>query len=351
MPGYKYLPMVSIAVWVGFILAEVLLMLTGFMNTYPESRYGFYQSAFTYNTKNVYNILTASTPVTEDSPEFSYTYQVNSLGFTGGEWPQQPDSNTYRIITLGDSFTEGIGAPSDSAYPALLQNLLTENGLKVRVLNAGASGSDPVFGYKNLHDRLLRYKPDLVIQTISENDVLNDFGVKGGFERFKTDSTLQSHEQDKLEIIYAISHTSRIFLNIAGYNYKRPHCMGKEADCIVDKNKILEDVVTRYSLLAEANNFKVLFVFYPTKYENTNAAYYFDFNPAKAYMAHKKQVSSYDLMPCYKNVFRNEQGYKGFYWNVDGHHNGDGYRVMAECVANGIQEKGLLPIPATQSKQ
>lgn len=341
-PAYLRVLGISVSVWAGLVLMEVLLVLTGFTKTYIESRHGYYKSPFDYDTNNAYHIYIGRSTVTEDCPEFSYTYRVNSLGYTGKEWTKQADTGTYRIITMGDSFTEGVGAPADSTYPELLQAILTAKGQKVEVLNAGVGGSDPIFSYKNMSERLLPYKPNLVVQTISENDILNDFGIRGGFERFKTDSTLQRPEQSKLEIIYAISYTARVFLDLAGYNYSAPYCMNEQSDCLAEKNVILKDVITRYSMLAEANGFNVLLVFYPTKYEGSDGEYYLDFAAAKKLVAEQKAIAEYDLMPCYVGAFKNSSGYEAFYWNHDGHHNAAGYRLMAQCIADGILQKGLL---------
>src|SRR5690348_683405 len=45
-----------------------------------------------------------------------------------------------RIVVLGDSLTAGLGLAPDEAYPHLLQQRLTSEGLDYEVVNAGVSG-------------------------------------------------------------------------------------------------------------------------------------------------------------------------------------------------------------------
>ena len=73
-----------------------------------------------------------------------------------------------RVLAIGDSFTEGDGAVVDSCYPVLLGKFLNSpnDSTGYEILNAGTCGSDPVYGYQNLQDRLCNYRPDVVLQTI-----------------------------------------------------------------------------------------------------------------------------------------------------------------------------------------
>ena len=74
-----------------------------------------------------------------------------------------------RIIILGDSLTAGLGLDVDSAYPALVEQQLTDLGYPTEILNAGQSGDTTAGGVQRV-DWLLKQKPDLLIVELGAND-------------------------------------------------------------------------------------------------------------------------------------------------------------------------------------
>lgn len=323
----------AISVWIVFLFLELALLVLGWNKTYSETRSGYYRSPFEPEADNTYHIYHPNDSLKVTAPEFSYTALYNSLGFLGKEWPVEKSSRK-RIITLGDSFTEGDGAPMDSSYPAQLQKLL---GDSFEILNAGVRGSDPVFGVKNFEDRLLAYQPDLVLQTISENDVLFDMCIRGGYERFQPDSTVRFASPPWWEPIYAMSYVSRIFFHAFGFDMSEPCGNIKNPAYVAQQNELLKDVLNRFEATASANNTPVLIVFFPTKFEVFRDAYDFDYTLAKQYIKTLPHVSYIDLFDCYRSKIKNSGKPKeDFYWVIDGHHNPRGYGLMANCIAEGI---------------
>lgn len=323
-----------ISIWVGIVFTEMFLIVSGVNKDYMEERSGYYKSPFVYDSKNYYHTFHKNKIQKITATEFSYTIPYNSLGFTGEEWSIKKDSNKLRIISLGDSFTEGDGAPLDSSYPVLLNKIL---GNKYEVLNAGVRGSDPAFGYKNLQDRLLDYNPDIVIQAVSENDVLFDFCIRGGFERFVTDTVVRFNEPPWWEPLYAMSYTLRLFLNLFDINMKTPCGNIYNSSIIAKRNEQLKDIFDRFDKLAKEKSVKVIIMFYPTKFEVFREAYNYDFSESIKYIKKLNNVLAIDLFPCYKNYIENtRENYSNFYWNIDGHHNAKGYNLMAQCVSEEI---------------
>jgi hypothetical protein len=49
-------------------------------------------------------------------PEVSYARQVNAMGLTDKEFTADKAPGEYRIVALGDSFTEGVGADTASTW-------------------------------------------------------------------------------------------------------------------------------------------------------------------------------------------------------------------------------------------
>ena len=76
-----------------------------------------------------------------------------------------------KIVALGDSLTEGFGVRNEEAYPSLLQEELLKKGYKVKVINAGVSGSTSASAYSRLKWHMRIY-PDIVILALGGNDGL-----------------------------------------------------------------------------------------------------------------------------------------------------------------------------------
>jgi len=75
------------------------------------------------------------------------------------------------LVCLGDSLTEGYGVAPEESYPSVLERRLREDGLEVRVVNAGISGSTSASGLSRLRWQL-RAEPDLLLLALGANDGL-----------------------------------------------------------------------------------------------------------------------------------------------------------------------------------
>ncbi len=96
--------------------------------------------------------------------------RMNSLGMRGPEIG--PKSSTeYRILMLGDSFTEALQVSDDKTFGHLLQVSLTrKTGRDIKVVNAGRNGASPAY-YIHLADFYnSSMKPDHVIVQINDED-------------------------------------------------------------------------------------------------------------------------------------------------------------------------------------
>lgn len=96
----------------------------------------------------------------------------NSLGFDDEEWRIKKPANTYRIIALGDSMTQGLWLPINSSWPKQLERKLNMLNLSIHfeVFNMGKGGwgtYDEVETFKNI---ALNYSPDMVILQYYNHD-------------------------------------------------------------------------------------------------------------------------------------------------------------------------------------
>jgi lysophospholipase L1-like esterase len=118
---------------------------------------------------------------------WNVSIHINAQGLRGQtDYPAERRPGTLRILTLGDSYTFGIGADDEQAYPARLELILnqrlrggasapsTARVTGVEVLNGGVWGTG-VGNHVLLYDEGLKaYHPDVVVLGIVVNDVGDD---------------------------------------------------------------------------------------------------------------------------------------------------------------------------------
>lgn len=107
------------------------------------------------------------------TPEYAVFYHYNDQGLRDHDRPIPKPADTFRILGLGDSFTEGVGVQYQQTFLSLLErafNLPGKYPFKVDVVKAGVAGYDP------RHERLYyeyygyKYDPDLVLIGYSGTD-------------------------------------------------------------------------------------------------------------------------------------------------------------------------------------
>lgn len=123
-------------------------------------------------------IFTPNTTAFYDTPEFSYTAKINYLGFRGPDPDLEIDSDAYKILVLGDSFTFGWGLEFENTWPWVAQNMLNEKGYNVRIYNLGGPGHEPAGYYYTARKSLPILKPDLIIVNILQGDDLFQIAPK-----------------------------------------------------------------------------------------------------------------------------------------------------------------------------
>lgn len=339
---HNYL-LAATSLWGVFVVIEILFATTGIMNEYTENRFGFYQSPYTHDTLNYYNVFHVNDTFTSTAQEFKYVFPINSLGFAGGEWPIQKQRGKCRVITMGDSFTEGDGAPIDSSFPMQMQYYLDDKNLQVEILNAGVRGSDPAFAIKNLEKKLLPYKPDVVIQMLSDNDLDFDMCVRGGFERFLNDSVVKYKKPPVWEPLYAVSYISRVIFKACGYNMSYPCGDLDNQSVVAERKEQLREIFDRYEQLALQNNFQAVIVLYPMQSNYKEGRYFFDYSELKERAKASQWVKCVDVLPCYEaTAVKCNLGVNAYYWRYDAHHNSLGYNMLASCIAEQLLSLGVL---------
>ena len=109
-------------------------------------------------------------PSNPENPTETQVYRKNST------------ENSFRILILGDSLTEGYGVSAQQAFPSLLEKKLndefsSDKNRSYEIINAGISGSTSSGGVSRI-EWLLKSKPDFVILALGGNDGLRGVPVE-----------------------------------------------------------------------------------------------------------------------------------------------------------------------------
>lgn len=314
-------------------LFELVLIVWGRQKTYLEQITGAYGSLYKPNVQSAY----FAWPRTDtfhliEKPEYTYWRPTNQHGFGDTRWSLAADNGTLRVLTLGDSFTEGDGAAFDSSYPAVLRQLLQQTQPGAQVLNGGMLGSDPFYNFKWLRDSLYSYKPQVVIQTLSSNDFTIDYALRGGAERFKPDGTVQYRPAPWWEPLFALNYTVRYGFHMAGYSDQLiPEKFSPRQTA--DMNRAFSMWFTQYAAFCRKHNIQLYVVVFPGKSEIEQQAYAFNLQATVRHLQHTPGVQVLDLLPQYVQYMRQPgHNLNDYYWKKDGHHNARGYAVMANFV-------------------
>jgi lysophospholipase L1-like esterase len=199
----------TFSVLLGLFFAELLLRLAGMNQSYSESLGQGYISSFRYHATNPENTHAPNTTATIDHRDFKHQCTTSELGVREKPMSEAYDTSSYHIITLGDSFTEGVGTTYDSTWPRLLEQNLQEKKRPIQVFNAGINGDDPFFEYMLYKNKLAKLKPDMVVVAVNASDI-NDFFIRGGMERFGAEGKLVYKKAPALESFYQYSYIVRM---------------------------------------------------------------------------------------------------------------------------------------------
>lgn len=321
-----------ISICIGFSVAEITMRKAGWLALYSENRNDFYNSYFLpLQDSGWFHVLPPHHEMYLEGPEFKYYRKTNSLGYPDKEPTVEKQQGEIRLLTLGDSFTAGDGAPFDSSYPQLLVKMLAERypERKISLVNAGMFGSDPYFNYIALRENLLKYKPDVVLETIAGGD-LYDIYYHGNLGRFKPGGQIQFNQSPWWEPVYAISRVSRIYFKIKGYGESMLP-QWKQHEIFEAEKRDLKDLYIEYHNLADKHNFKVIVLLRPDREECESGAFFNKLEDMAQYPKELDKVQVVNLLSYYKDTKQlKPEDFKRYYWPIDGHHNSKGYQLMAE---------------------
>jgi len=112
---------------------------------------------------------------THTSPEMSVEFRLNAMGIRSDrEYTMLKPPGVFRIVGLGDSFTQGYEVNVEETYLYQLEKILKERGYTVEVINLGVSGFGNAEELIFLKKFGFRFDPDVVIVGHFTNDIIDN---------------------------------------------------------------------------------------------------------------------------------------------------------------------------------
>ena len=110
------------------------------------------------------------------STEFNTSYRISSAGLRDREFAVPKPAGTFRILMLGDSFTEGDGVEAQDTFSKRLESMLAGRfgEGRVEVVNAGVGSYSPLLEFLYLTKSGLALAPDMVILNYDLSDAFDD---------------------------------------------------------------------------------------------------------------------------------------------------------------------------------
>ncbi|MES2622691.1 MAG: hypothetical protein V4615_17715 [Bacteroidota bacterium] len=317
---------------ISFAVAEIICRVKGNYLSYNErTGAGAYTSPFEPTDRGHTHRYKAFEKQLVTRNEFTDSWTANEDGLK--DQNISPIKRGKRILVIGDSFTEGVGAPPESSYPRILQTLLDSN---VQVINAGIGGSDIFFEYKLLQAVHAKYKPDAVIVTCNPSDIV-EYMVRDGFERFLPNDKVSYRKAPWFEPFYAHSLLVRLLVHDV-FHYDFNFIRQKDYSAELAKAEAgMCSAIDSLQSFCNTNNIWLGVLFHPF-YGDVQHPELYTMQPLIAYCS-QKNIPNSDALPfLFKNGI-SAQNWQGIYWPGDGHFNSKGYEMMANCSFELLKNK------------
>lgn len=331
--------------------------------------------------------------------EWDVEFKVNSLGLRDYEYTKEKPQGVFRILMLGDSFTEGYGVELEEIFPKLLEKKLNTNEKKkIEIINAGITGYSPTLSYLWLQEYGLDFNPDLVVFNFSMTDFYDDLQYKK--KLLIKEERIAEIKEKEVEQIWAkgklfteeiptttwipfISTSVKWWLhkNFASYDfvvlrlktilnpdvYKDNIISFEKGDIQNDQFAITREEITEedYALLLENSegailkikqlldskdvNFLLVIIPYGHQINDKewgNGRNYWQFEKGETYsskciddlvgFAKKENIASLNLLPDYQKTKKGLFD-PNYYFSFDGHWNYYGHQLAAEKIYQFLQ--------------
>lgn len=326
--------LLTIATIVALGFAELVLLYVGIEQPFSQNaKRGSFYDYLDHVPASHYYTFAPNIQFNDVCDEFNYTKTTNNLGFVDELVPDTFPERT--IVTFGDSFTEGAGAPYRKSWPHQLEAIINQT-CPVKVINFGIAGSDPVYSLKYFEDSVLHKHPDVVILSINATD-LDEVAIRGGYSRFQPDGRVKYRNP---HCLYWLFRRSRFFRLLCKRLFGLDNKMWS-ADRVARERKlarsVISNVVSKFDSICKANDVRFLAALLPLPSPEV---------PEKATHSELNgiigdQTENIDLHSKVHSSLT-PSNHLNYYWPNDGHFNEHGYKLIAETIGNWLEGEVCL---------
>jgi lysophospholipase L1-like esterase len=292
-------------------------------------------------------------------PEYRARFNIDQSGLRGAA-PRPRQSNTFRILVLGDSQAWGFGVNDEDTFSVRLENLLAEHyaQLDVQVLNGGVPGYGTADELAFLRSRGEALQPDLVIvQFLSVNDMQENRApartwatIRDGMLTIR--DTAAANDPAKLQPLWlqakqwlkGNSHLASLLFDTMGYIGTRAGVLGP-VDALWGEDFAEEDVHLATDLLAQIAQTaadlgaRSLFLYTTGQAQVIQETY----EPLRSLsvVENAARAAGVPWLDATERLRRRSDRYE-LYHPRDGHWTPAGHQAIAEILADEIINLGLM---------
>lgn len=144
--------------------------------------------------------------------DYSYTITINAEGLNDRfDYSIDKDPSSFRIVTIGDSYTFGSYVDTKDNYPEQLEDLLNKslsctNIKKFEVINLGVGGYDIEYAVTLFKKHGIKYSADLILWLLKDDDMdqIREFiSAKSKEYRIQMEKSGKLKEYEKNGVFYA----------------------------------------------------------------------------------------------------------------------------------------------------
>ena len=137
-----------------------------------------YHSDVQYNDYTIRR-LRPNTVFWHTTVDGSWKFVTNAQGFRNEtDFSYAKPAGTIRVLSLGDSHTQGSEVRQDHTFSAVIERYLRGEGVDAQVINAGVAGFSTAEALVCLENEGVKYQPDVVVLGFYGNDLIDN--IKAG---------------------------------------------------------------------------------------------------------------------------------------------------------------------------
>ncbi len=306
--------------------------------------------------------------------EFDITITTNSHGLRDAEHSYEKPNGTLRILGLGDSFQFGVGVQSNQTYLKLLERELQQKGFHAEVINAGVLGYGTRQELQYFKDEGRRYKPEIVILSFYQNDLLDNMLTAESCNRFVRDGYLvdnftasQRAASFKIKLflnqksdLYCLAKNSALRLapkirigdiqaNLSSETVLTYLEKGNLSPAIQERFNVTFGLILQLKQAVQADGGRLIIVIIPDQLQvdknilkTITDSYRLDIDKYDltklgkilVQFATSQNITAIDLLPDFQQQAGNEK----LYYPIEAHWNPRGHLLAAEVVGEKIED-------------